>query len=254
MNEQPPKDRFYFKLFEALDAPGCPICTIVLRDSRAYLDSVFYERITDVPTRMGLRDSFGLCNLHTWLLRDLPGSSAPDLGFAIVAGDLLSRFQRMAAEPRVAGWRVPWGWLARAGSGLRARLKRTACPACVVAGRSETVHLQQLLDLLGDEAFSEKYCNSTGICIPHFLVAQEAHALHEHLPKLREFQIHAAQSLRATLDRFAEKHDHRTRDKITPAEATAWIEAIELLAGKRGVFDGDVPRRCLSRLRDPHDR
>ena len=243
MNEQPRQDRFYFKLFDRLDGPGCPICGIVIDDSRAYLDSVLCERVTDVPTREGLRESFGLCNPHTWMLRELPASSAPDLGFAIIARDLLNRFRDTAGAPAVTRWRALRGWLARAGSGLRTRLKRTVCPACVVAGRSESVHLRQLLDLLGDEAFSTKYRNSSGICIPHFLVAEETHAAHPHFATLRELQIRAAQSLHDTLDRFTEKHDHRAREEITPAEARAWIEAMEFLGGKRGVFDGELRRK-----------
>ncbi len=251
MNEQPRQDRFYFKLFDRLDGPGCPICGIVVDDSRAYLDSVLCERVTDVPTREGLRESFGLCNPHTWMLRDLPASSAPDLGFAIIARDLLNRFRDTAGAPAVTRWRALRGRLARAGSGLRTRLKRTVCPACVVAGRSESVHLRQLLDLLGDEAFSAKYRASSGICIPHFLVAEETHAAHPHFAALRELQIRAAQSLHDTLDRFTEKHDHRAREEITAAEARAWIDAMEFLGGKRGVFDGELHRLRSRRLRGP---
>ncbi len=241
MNEPVRKDSFYFKLFDRLDAPGCPLCGIVIDDSRAYLDSVLYERVTDVPTRMGLRDSFGLCNPHTWLLRDVPASSAPDLGFAIIAKDLLSRFQRMAGEPPAAQRGALKGWLAGAGSRLRARLKKTRCPACVHAARSESVHLRQLLDLLGETAFSEKYRDDpAGICLPHFLVAEETHACHRHFEQLREVQIRKAQSLHDTLDRFHEKHDHRAKDEITPAEAKAWTDAMEFLGGKRGVFDSEL--------------
>ena len=240
MNEKAHQDRFYFKLFDRLDEPGCPICTIVLRDSRAYLDSVFYERITDVPTRMALRDSFGLCNPHTWLLRDLPGSSAPDLGFAIIASDLLNRFQRMAAEPGARQRRSPKGWFTRARPRLGARLKRTPCPACIHAARSEAVHLLQLLDLLGDAAFSEKYNRSAGICLPHFLIAKENHLDHACIAQLRERQIRNAKSLHDTLDRFVEKHDHRAKDEITPAEARAWTDAMEFLRGQRGVFDNEM--------------
>ena len=240
MNEPARQDRFYYKLFDRLDAPGCPICAIIIDDSRAYLDSVLYERVTDVPTREGLRESFGLCNPHTWLLRDLPASSAPDLGFAIIARDLLNRFHGTAGAPAVSGWHALWRRLVKAGSGLRSRLKRTACPACVIAGRSESVHLRQLLDLLGDETFSEKYRNSFGICIPHFLVAEETRSGHPHFAKLRELQVRAAQSLHDTLDRFTEKHDHRAREEITPAEARAWTDAMEFVGGKRGVFDGEL--------------
>ena len=237
MNEQARQDRFYFKLFDRLDKPGCPVCGIVIDDSRAYLDSVLYERVTDVPTREGLRESFGLCNPHTWLLRDLPASSAPDLGFAIIARDLLNRFKRMAAETGPRPRRSFGAWFTRA----RSRgLKRTPCPACVHAARSESVHLQQLLDLLGETAFSEKYSRSAGICLPHFLIAGEDHPDHAHFPQLREQQIRNAGSLHDTLDRFTENHDHRAKDEITPAEARAWTDAMEFLSGKRGVFDNEM--------------
>ena len=251
MNEQARQDRFYFKLFDRLDGPGCPICGIVIDDSRAYLDSVLYERVTDVPTREGLRESFGLCNPHTWLLRDVPPSSAPDLGFAIIARDLLNRFRDTADAPPAAGWRSFRGWLVRAGSGLRARLKKTACPACVVAGRSESVHLKQLLDLLGDAGFSEKYRVSSGICVPHFLMAGECHPAHPHLGDLRDIQLQKAASLHDALDRFTEKHDHRAREEITPVEAKAWTDAMDFLGGKRGVFDSELhrpPSQGLARL------
>ena len=254
MNEQARQDRFYFKLFDRLDGPGCPICGIVIDDSRAYLDTVLYERITDVPTREGLRESFGLCNPHTWLLREVPASSAPDLGFAIIARDLLNRFHHTAGSTPVNGWRALPGWLKRARSGLRTRLKRTACPACVVAGRAESVHLRQLLDLLGDETFSEKYGNSFGICIPHFLVTEETQAVHPHLAGLRELQSRAAQSLHGTLERFIEKHDHRAQEEITPAEAKAWTDAMEFLGGKRGVFGSEMRRPASSRLPSLHKR
>ena len=187
-----------------------------------------------------MRDSFGLCNLHTWLLRDVPASSAPDLGFAIIAKDLLNRFERMAGEPPVVGWRALKGWLGRTRSRLRAKLKRIRCPACVHAARSESVHLRQLLDLLDEADFSEKYRDSAGLCLPHFLVAEETHAGHRHFEQLREVQIRKARSLHDTLDRFHEKHDHRAKDEITPAEARAWTDAMEFLGGKRGVFDSEL--------------
>ena len=95
-----------------------------------------------------------------------------------------------------------------------------------------------------DEAFCAKYRGSSGICIPHFLVAGETHPGHPRFAELRQHQIRTAQSLHDTLDRFTEKHDHRAREEITPAEARAWIDAMEFLGGKRGVFDGE--------LRQPH--
>ena len=254
VNEPARQDSFYFKLFDRLDAPGCPICGIVIHDSRSYLDSVLYERVTDVPTREALRESFGLCNPHTWLLRDLPASSAPDLGFAIIAQDLLNRFHGMAGPRPVSGWRTLKSWLTRASSTLRARLKKTTCPACVHGARSESVHLRQLLDLLGDETFSEKYRGSSGICVPHFLIAEESHPAHPRLADLRHIQRRKAEALRGTLDRFIEKHDHRARDEITPAEARAWTDSMEFLGGKSGVFCSELHRQSSHWMRGSSTR
>ena len=248
MNEEARRNRFYYKLFDRLDAFGCPICRIVIEDSRSYLDSVLYERITDVPTRLSLRESFGLCNLHTWQLRDLPGSSAPDLGFAIIAKDLLNRFQRMAGKFAADQRRTLAKWFVRTRSRLRAALKRTRCPACVHAARSESVHLQQLLTLLGDRDFARKFQDSSGICLPHFLQAEETHLHHAHFELLRTLEICNAHRLHDTLERFLEKHDHRAHEDVTPAEARSWMDAMDFLSGKRALFDSELHRPSPKRL------
>ena len=90
------KGRSYFKLLDAFGESGCPICTLVIQYSISYLDSLMYERIVDVPTRRELMDSFGLCNWHTWQLPDIPRISASNLGFPMIASDLLRKFGRLA--------------------------------------------------------------------------------------------------------------------------------------------------------------
>ena len=90
--DQTRKERSYFKFLDALRESGCPICGLIIQDGLGYLDSLMYERITDVPTRRELMDSFGLCNRHTWQLSRTPQISAAEMGFAIVASSLLKKF------------------------------------------------------------------------------------------------------------------------------------------------------------------
>src|SRR5437588_338841 len=63
----------YYRLLEALDKPGCPICRCLLEDGRRHLDALLYEQVTDVETRRRLRAAWGLCNWHTWMLPTLGG-------------------------------------------------------------------------------------------------------------------------------------------------------------------------------------
>ena len=60
------KSHSYFVLFEELKLPGCPICSLAIKDGRSYLESLLYESVLDVPVRLKLMDSFGFCNRHAF--------------------------------------------------------------------------------------------------------------------------------------------------------------------------------------------
>jgi len=126
------KSRFYFKLLEKLADPTCPICALLLEDSRTYLEALFYEAVLDVPTRMNLMESFGFCSWHARQIPSLPSICAPNVGFAIFASDLLRKFDylgRAITEERAR--RSKWkSWFNRKRRRLVALLKERPCPAC----------------------------------------------------------------------------------------------------------------------------
>jgi len=239
------KGRSYFKLLDALGEAGCPVCSLVIRDGLSYLDSMMYERIMDVPTRMELIDSFGLCNWHTWQLSRLPPISSPDLGYAILASDLLGKFHRLAGTGASRRGGSLKGVFGKKTGGIRSRIKRKGCPVCGHVGQFESYHLGQLLDQLAEDEFLNSFRVSQGICLPHFLVAEEHCSDHPNFGVLREIQAAIAKSLRETLQRYIDKHDYRRRENFTPAEAKAGRVAMEFLSGKPGTFDSDVRRGPL---------
>lgn len=234
------RDRLYYRLLAALGGTGCPICSLLLEDGRSYLDSVMYERVTDVPTREELRRSFGFCNMHTWQLADVPASSAPDMGFAIIATDLLRNFEGSIHGERVS----PRGRLGNLWQAIKRQLgrtrKRAACPACLQTGASESYHLEQFLDCLGDEDFRSKYAGSPGMCLPHFSLLATQLSGHEHFTILREMQIDNARSLRNKLEQFIARQDHRSQEPLTLDHTHAWKRALEFLAGKAGTFGNEL--------------
>ncbi len=236
------KGRSYFKLLDALGEAGCPICNLVIQDGLHYLDSMMYERIMDVPTRMELIDSFGLCNWHTWQLSKLPQISAPDLGFAILASDLLRKFDRLAGNGSAGRNRTFKSVFAKKTRRIRSRIKQKSCPVCRYVTQFEFYHLKQLLDQLPEEDFFQTYGSSQGICLPHFLVAEEHCSDHPNFDLLLEAQANKAKSLRDKLERFVEKQDYRHPQKVTPDEAKAGRVAMEFLNGKPGTFGSEIQR------------
>jgi len=76
----------YFDLIEAFKIPGCPLCNRSRDLSCKFLDNLFYERVTDDGTRVGLRKSKGFCNWHAWMSAEINNSNS---GIAIIYKDLL---------------------------------------------------------------------------------------------------------------------------------------------------------------------
>ena len=76
----------YFDLLDTFEEPGCPLCNRIRKLSRNFLDSLYYERVTDVGTRVNLRKSKGFCNFHAWMSTEIRNSGS---GIAIIYKDLL---------------------------------------------------------------------------------------------------------------------------------------------------------------------
>lgn len=248
------KDLSYFVFLEALEKPGCPICHLVVEGGRCYLDSLMYERVLDVPTRLSLMDSFGFCSWHAWQIPTLPAICNSTVGFSIFASDLLRKFDILADATIKRGdetW--PWQlWFKKIFGKIRlsSQMKGKACPACVYVTQAEYYYLQELMAFVQDEHFLSAYQASEGICLPHFFSLERSFSNQANYPALLKLQLGKVQSLRTTIDEFIRKQDHRFRDEITLSEAKAWRIAMESLAGKPGVFNNEMGRDFFRKSRD----
>lgn len=238
------KTRSYFEIFDQLKEPGCPVCSLVLKASRSYLDSLMYERVLDVPTRLELIEAFGLCNWHVWQVPQLPALCSPHSGFSILASDLLKKFGFLsraltagAADRR--RWKLSFHSTMRK---LLARAKQKPCPACRHVGLMESYYLKGVADFIRDEEFLRAYTDSQGLCLPHFFQLARSSTTHPNFAVVWDFQTRKAASLNATVEEFIRKQDHRLQHEVTPVEAAAWRAAMEFLTGKPGIFPNEMGR------------
>ncbi len=236
----------FFRLVDACDQPGCPVCRCLTADATQYLEALIYEQVNDPDTRRRLHASRGFCNWHAWMLRQ---TSNPAFGAAIIYEDLLRmvirRFERRAARPPREAGRLS-RWLRRlSGRPERPGLdksygRRASCPACQAAAAAEERYLVTTLRFFDDPQFDRAYRRSAGLCVPHVLRALEVGGdtaesrllVARTLPKWAE--------LRRDLADFVSKHDYQNRVPFTEAEATAYLRAFEALAGAAGVFGNEV--------------
>jgi uncharacterized protein DUF6062 len=243
------RSRSYFQLLEALKDSACPICALLLEDSRTYLDALFYESVLDVPTRMNLMESFGFCSWHGRQIPYLPSICAPNVGFAIFASDLLRKLDYVGGgmieqQARRGKWQ---SWFKRKSGRLIALLKERPCPACDHLKQFESYHLSDFMEAIGDHEFLIAYQASRGVCLPHFLILEEKQSTHANFPILFETQLAKAKALRTTLEEFIRKQDFRFSDQVTAEESKAWRAALETLTGSPGVFANEMEHNLFQR-------
>lgn len=223
-------------LEEAMAAGGCPVCQLAERAVTRYLTSLLRDRVTDVDERRRLRDARGLCNLHAWQLQEGGGA----LGVAIIYRDVINTLAK-ALEP---GLDVREGLAARllGGEGspqsiaarLREQMRPTGpCPACAELAEIERLAIGALLDYLRREDFVAHWRASDGLCLNHFLATLERVRRADPLRELVALQLRVDSGLRAELDEFIRKHDHRFAGEAIGDEADAWIRAVALAAGEK---------------------
>lgn len=245
------KNSVYFTVLAALAKHGCPVCRIMEEASASYLDTLFYEQVTDVGVRRKLRRARGLCNWHSWQARRITNAA---LGISIIAKDLIEEeCTRLAAfEPR-SFWR-------RLADLIQARLPRRAppaylrewraravCPVCQVAVEHEQHALETVLTFVDEGAFSRHFEASTGLCLPHTARATEQAPSHPKLGLFIDLQRSNYTRLVAELEEFCRKHDYRFAREGWGREADAWQRAIETLSGNSGVFGSAIERQHAAR-------
>jgi hypothetical protein len=254
-NESVGKFIGFFRLVDACDKPGCPVCRCLVADARQYLGAVLYEHVNDPDTRRRLRASWGFCGWHTWMLREV---ADPAFGSAIIHEDLL----------RVLSHRFQRRWRGRRpeSSGFLGRLRcllgrerrpvlvelhdrRPRCSACQEAKAAERHYLEAAVRYADDPQFERAYARSEGLCAPHLVGALELDAAGLAEPLVAR-TVQKWEALRRDLRAFVEKHDYRNTAAFTEAEGLSYVRAFEAVAGAAGVFGNDVRSRSRGRRRD----
>lgn len=211
------------ELRAACREPGCPVCRLVDRSVRRYLDSLFYEYVNDDHVRQALRKSRGLCNQHAWQAVDERIGSA--LGFALLYRDVVAEVLGGLPRPERAGG------LRRLKQALKALTPTRECPACVQRAKTEASVLESLARELGDAEFRAELEASEGLCVPHLLLALQSLSGDERAEALLAMEDTKLQGLHAELSELIRKNDYRFIEEEWGLESDSWRRAIQKLNG-----------------------
>jgi hypothetical protein len=231
---QPVRKRMLIKppsrtdLDDAYAAVGCPVCSLLTRSERRYIDATLYEHVTDVKWRSEVRAARGFCALHA---QHVLTASRSALGVSLVTADILKTLRETL--PTTVGGGGALGRLRSAFSGGDASggvRPQQRCPICTYINELGAVYIASLLDDVTTERGHTAYSRSVGLCLPHLVAAMDRGG-----PGLATVTAHQAvawERLETELNEFIRKNDYQWSGEPVGAERDAWRRALLLLSGE----------------------
>jgi len=201
----------YYRLLEALEAPGCPICRLAEESVRRRMQFILYESVNDPAVRKELTASRGFCPRHGELFLEL-GSP---LGAALIYSDIIDAVSQD---------------LLRSPSRKRRLTEKPACPACGWAENSAQQSLCVLADNMNDEEMRVRIASNRDFCIPH-LFRLLSLASSDELDHLRNMALRHLADLKSELSEIVRKSDYRCSEPWGP-EGDSWRRAVRKLSGQ----------------------
>lgn len=199
---KPSRHLDFFALMETLLQPGCPACRLAARAEGRFLETLFYEQVTDPEVRARLRRAKGFCREHTAGVLSLGDA----LGCSIIFSDLLEE----ACQTLQGG-------------------DTTRCLACRVGTQAAKRGLKTLLQHCQEEDVLKAYRSSEGLCLRHLGELLEQRA--EGVAIIAEVERERLRQLAAECREFVAKSDYRRSGEVMGSERNAWQRAARKLGG-----------------------
>lgn len=237
------KSSVYHELIEAMAHPGCPVCHLVDRAVRQYVDVFFYENMTNVARRAEIRDARGYCSVHGALF----AGHGRMLGTAIIQHDVINDVVReinrslLPTEPHkdaVSKPRKPQPLDELASAPLRNALlsavkPKRMCSLC----EYERDHEQNLLRLLVNEIHEPDmrtaFERSSGLCLPHVQAALQLRGVKsDGLRLVMQIERDILQILKSDLDEYLTKSNGSYDYDGMGKEADSPMRAVKIVSGR----------------------
>ncbi|MFC2145694.1 DUF6062 family protein, partial [Actinomycetota bacterium] len=199
------------------DSKECAICKLLEISVLKYLENLLHEFTMDPTSRREIREALGYCRKHTEQLIDVTKNTNQRLSAAIVAEDLANIFLKHSKKLFRNGIQTNTGMFKI----------RKSCPICKYYSKHEKMYVSEFARGTAKEEFLEKFTENPGICIEHLIMISKSVKERNALKRILKPQIKSVEKIDLELNNFIKKFDHKSSEKITDSEASAWYRLFE---------------------------
>ena len=214
---------FHARLADLFEGGGCPLCRHGERSAARFLESMLWERVSDVGFQRELVEARGFCPRHTHEVviadrRHMGGT----LGSAILFGTVLRERLRELEDARRHAGRTR-------GRRLEAARAAPTCPACAQCDAAVSDAVAGLIEVAADPAWSEALA-AAPFCLDHLERLMIAGAGADPWRTIEDRQVARLRALADRLASFVHHSSHDRRHLLTEDELRA-ADSVEGLLG-----------------------
>jgi hypothetical protein len=223
----------YFRLMEAFEKNGCPVCRCMEEDAEKQIRNFLHENIHDPGLRSKLRESIGPCSWHVSFLKGILDSTP---GISILYADILDGLTEKLRNLR-GSVSNPSAWFRF----LRKKgLYHKPCLFCRESFLLENRYLKTLLNFIENPEFQRAYSKSDGICVPHLKFLLQSHKNESSIKWMVRFMISKTEILKKELESFQGKNDWKNEKPCTTEEVNALTAVLKFTTGSPGIFSNQI--------------
>ncbi len=203
-------------LKEAFSRRGCPICRVLEKFEREWIENVLYEHVNNPSVRDKFLESLGLCPYHAWQVRHVAASNPlyGPLGVGTIYEHMLKVYIESLENDR--------------------KVEVSKCHLCSLVEEKERRTLEEVTSRF--DYLIDAYEGSTAIlCKYHYEMLVSAlgrKELPELVGRLKSIQLKKLKGLNKTLRRYLDSFDYRSKYQPTKEDMESVPGAIEALKGR----------------------
>ncbi len=243
-------DILWIKIEESLKNEGCPICFIMSRSIRHYLESLLYEYVLDVGVRKKLHKSVGFCTNHAYMLLNIikrlndDGSKIAIL-YETILGEEIKKLEALRRESKnkFKLKRNFWAKFSRKEKfeNILDKLNPTGeCPACFQERSTESLYIDEFYNQNERKEFRSLFeSENVFLCRSHFIEILKRcveKGDQEAFDYFADVQISKLKKLLDDMVKFIDKHDYRHKGTFEDNELKSWRMALEYFSSKEDII------------------
>lgn len=195
------KHTLYYKLEDEMNLPNCPICSLIEKSTKMYIENLFYENVNDFEINELILASNGFCSKHTQLILQTKQS----VGIAIIFKRIIDNLIR---------------------NNFSKGIKK--CIICENENLAQKRYCETFVEYL-DDGILKAYEGLSVLCMKHFDLITKMIKKAEVKRKLFELQKLKLNKLSLELEEYIRKFDYRFSNEKSGREKDSWIRAGKII-------------------------